>query len=440
VGIPLTPYGVTLLSLGNGAPEIFEGIAAVRQGKALLAIVTLFGSCMFESSIITAGILLGGGKMRINQYKFLRDAGICLVGLMVVLSYGLAGEVCLYTGILLPIVYVIYVCIVIYSERKWEDPFALTASLDFSRSSQGVKSKLNERFNLDVNLEAVNALEVVKYQLATPESEEEMQEEKNCRYYCIKGLEYAIFPLYLIRRVTIPLYGECTWNRYFATATPFCGLLFTLYAIGRKLHSEFDVMLGALPLWGLVMILGAVGSVAVWFTTTYKELPRYHFVSSRQVFTIYAFIQSILWIGTISDNVMSMLEIIGNLMGVPTELLAVSLLTWGNGSGDFMSNYSIAKLGLSQTAITACFSGPSFDMLMGMGACFTYAALFSPLSFPMFTQSIILVSWIFFFISTSLAMLFVCLRRGKLDRLNAYYHLGFYSLYMVILFAAVLAI
>lgn len=134
-----------------------------------------------------------------------------------------------------------------------------------------------------------------------------------------------------------------------------------------------------------------------------------------------------------------MLEIIGNLIGVPTELLACTLLTWGNGSGDFMSNYSIAKLGLSQTAITACFSGPSFDMLMGMGACLTYAALFSSFSFPMFTQNIILVSWIFFFISTSLAMLFVGLRKGKLDRWNAYYHLGFYSLYVVMLIIAVFA-
>jgi sodium/potassium/calcium exchanger 6 len=130
-----------------------------------------------------------------------------------------------------------------------------------------------------------------------------------------------------------------------------------------------------------------------------------------------------------------MLEIIGNWMGVPTELLAVTLLPWGNGSGDFMSNYSIAKLGLSQTAITACFSGPSFNILMGMGACFTYASLFSPFSFPMFSQTIILVSWIFFFISTSLAMLFVGLRRGRLDRLNAYYHLGFYSLYVVLIIA-----
>jgi sodium/potassium/calcium exchanger 6 len=431
VGIPLTPYGVTLLSLGNGAPEIFEGVAAVRQGKMLLAIVTLFASCMFESSIITAGILLGGGKMRINHYKFLRDAGFCLVGLMFVLSYGLAGEVRVYTGILLPFVYVFYVCIVLYTERRWEDPFASTASLNLGKHSQGASS--NEIFSLDASSQDVP--EETNKETPTVETEGDNEEEENWRYYCMKGLEYATFPLYLIRRVTVPLYEEGTWNRYYATTTPFCGLLFSLYAIGRKFQSEFDVMMGTFPLWALVMILGVMGSVAVWFTTTYKELPCYHFVGSRQVLTLCAFVQSILWIGTISDNVVTMLEIIGNWMGVPTELLAVTLLPWGNGSGDFMSNYSIAKLGLSQTAITACFSGPSFNILMGMGACFTYASLFSPFSFPMFSQTIILVSWIFFFISTSLAMLFVGLRRGRLDRLNAYYHLGFYSLYVVLIIA-----
>lgn len=237
--IPLTPHGVTLLSLGNGAPEIFEGIAAVRQGKVLLAIVTLFGSCMFESSIITAGILLGGGKLRINQYKFFRDAGICLVGLFVVLSYGLAGEIWVYTGLLLPIVYAIYVAIVLYSETRWKDPFAMTASLDFSKSNLKLSGKLTEKLKEDTNPDELALVEgdagPDKFEVEEAGAEEpEGEEEKNCKYYFKKGLEYAMYPLFIIRRVTIPLYEESTWNRYYAAATPFCGLLFTLYGIGRK--------------------------------------------------------------------------------------------------------------------------------------------------------------------------------------------------------------
>mmetsp|Transcript_3406 Transcript_3406/g.7062 ORF Transcript_3406/g.7062 Transcript_3406/m.7062 type:complete len:397 (+) Transcript_3406:313-1503(+) len=396
---------------------------------------------MFESSIITSGILLGGGRIRINQYKFFRDAGICIVGNFIVLSYGLSGQVWVYTGILLPIVYCIYVAIVLYSEIRWKDPFALNASLDFSKSNLKLSSnKLSEKLSPNINhnasdIEIVgtegNQMEAIPSTGGeTAQLNAEPEEPKNAKYYFLKGLEIVMFPIYLIRRVTIPLYEECTWNRYYATATPFCGLLFTLYGIGL-----FDVMLGPLPLWGLVMIIGAIGSVVVWFTTTYKELPKYNFA-----FTIYAFIQSILWIGAISDNVVTMLEIIGNLIGVPTELLACTLLTWGNGTGDFMSNYSIAKLGLSQTAITACFSGPSFDMLMGMGACFTYAALLSPFTFPMFGQKIILTSWCFFLVSTTIAMLLVGFRKGKLDKLNAYYHLGFYSFYVIMLIVVVFAI
>lgn len=229
---PLTPHGVTLLSLGNGAPEIFEGLAAVRQGKVMLAIVTLFGSCMFESSVITAGILLGGGRLTINAYKFFRDAGICLVGLIVVLSYGLAGEVWVYTGVLLPIVYCIYVAIVLYSETRWKDPFAMTASLDFSKSNMKLPDNLTQPLN--INSDDIDIVEAQDRPENVPPESQREGEVKNCKYYCVKALEIALFPLYLIRRVTIPLYEEATWNRYYASLTPLCGFMFTLYGTERK--------------------------------------------------------------------------------------------------------------------------------------------------------------------------------------------------------------
>lgn len=101
-----------------------------------------------------------------------------------------------------------------------------------------------------------------------------------------------------------------------------------------------------------------------------------------------------------------------------------------------MTNYSISKLGLSQTAITACFSGPSFDILLGMGSCFIFAAMVSPYAFPLFTHKIIFVSWCFFLANSSIAILLVVLRRGELNKFNAYFHIAIYVLYVVMLVVA----
>lgn len=197
----------------------------MRQGKILLAVVTLFGSCMFESSIITSGILLGGGRLRINEFKFLRDAGICIVGLFVLLAYGVVGKISLYTGSLLPIIYVAYVLLVLYSESRWKDPFVIGATDVLNKPQDGVNpDSLPSSF-----------LEVSE---GEPKSSGINGADNEPKYYksCFKFfLKCVAVPLDLMRKLTIPLYEEKNWNRYYASLTPFFGFPFTLYAIERDL-------------------------------------------------------------------------------------------------------------------------------------------------------------------------------------------------------------
>jgi sodium/potassium/calcium exchanger 6 len=43
------------------------------------------------------------------------------------------------------------------------------------------------------------------------------------------------------------------------------------------------------------------------------------------------------------------------------------VLAWGNSSGDMMANITIAKKGFAEMAITGCYAGPLFNLLMGLG-------------------------------------------------------------------------
>ena len=48
-------------------------------------------------------------------------------------------------------------------------------------------------------------------------------------------------------------------------------------------------------------------------------------------------------------------------------MLGLTLLAWGNSAGDLMTGLGLARRGLGNVAMTACFAGPSFNLLIGLG-------------------------------------------------------------------------
>ena len=51
--------------------------------------------------------------------------------------------------------------------------------------------------------------------------------------------------------------------------------------------------------------------------------------------------------------------------------MGITILAWGNSMGDLSANMTMAKKGLANMAITACFAGPVFNILIGLGGGFT---------------------------------------------------------------------
>lgn len=48
----------------------------------------------------------------------------------------------------------------------------------------------------------------------------------------------------------------------------------------------------------------------------------------------------------------------------------MTVLAWGNSMGDMAANVSMARRGLSNMAMTACYAGPLFNLLVGLGLGF----------------------------------------------------------------------
>ncbi|KAJ1820080.1 hypothetical protein LPJ60_003412, partial [Coemansia sp. RSA 2675] len=96
--LPESLAGVTLLALGNGAPDLFSTFSAVRAGSGALALGQLIGSASFIVSVVVGATTLVVPVYKVSQLSYLRElcffvATIGMVAVIVLserLSRGLA--------------------------------------------------------------------------------------------------------------------------------------------------------------------------------------------------------------------------------------------------------------------------------------------------------------------------------------------------------------
>ena len=51
------------------------------------------------------------------------------------------------------------------------------------------------------------------------------------------------------------------------------------------------------------------------------------------------------------------------------QVLGLTVLAWGNSIGDFSTNMAMARKGLANMALTACYAGPVFNLLVRLTPC-----------------------------------------------------------------------
>ena len=84
------------------------------------------------------------------------------------------------------------------------------------------------------------------------------------------------------------------------------------------------------------------------------------------------FLVSVMWIMTIVDEVVSILQTVGLIAGISDAILGLTVFAVGNSLGDLVANVTIARLGHPVMAISACFAGPLLNLLLGIGISGTF--------------------------------------------------------------------
>lgn len=83
--------------------------------------------------------------------------------------------------------------------------------------------------------------------------------------------------------------------------------------------------------------------------------------------TLIGFVASASWLDLIADKLVDLLTFFGIMLHIPSTIMGLTVLAWGNASQDLIANMTVAKKGLSAMAITASFAGPVFNILIGLG-------------------------------------------------------------------------
>ena len=83
--------------------------------------------------------------------------------------------------------------------------------------------------------------------------------------------------------------------------------------------------------------------------------------------TIVGFAVSACYLDYIGDKLVILLTFFGVVLQIPSSIMGITILAWGNASQNFIANITMARKDLSRMAITGSFAGPVFNILIGLG-------------------------------------------------------------------------
>ncbi|KAI8836661.1 Sodium/calcium exchanger protein-domain-containing protein [Chytriomyces cf. hyalinus JEL632] len=117
-------------------------------------------------------------------------------------------------------------------------------------------------------------------------------------------------------------------------------------------------------IWVSSCALGSLFAFTSFITSKNLSMPtmmRYHMLC------LFGFIISILWVYTIANEVVGLLNTLGIILHIDEVILGLTIFAIGNCTGDLMTNLSIARMGYPKMALGACFGSPMMNFLLGLG-------------------------------------------------------------------------
>lgn len=178
-----------------------------------------------------------------------------------------------------------------------------------------------------------------------------------------KFLLAAELPFTVMRKSTVSIPCE----GYYCRALVALSLVLSPIWLGIYFYVFFDKFL----LWECLVLCGLM-MIAALFIMRYAPGGdgNMNLLIAGPI-ALYGFVVAATWIDAIADRLVGLLNFLGVVCHIPGPIMGLTILAWGNSMADLAANVTMAKKGLANMAATACWAGPTFNILIGLAAGFT---------------------------------------------------------------------
>lgn len=390
--------GLTLLALGNGAPDVSSVIAGVVGSNSFpIAIGELFGSGIFIVTVIVAFVTFFAKHVVMDGHAFFRDILFYLVAMISVFFITWDCKITLVESILFLVYYVIYVAFALTVHYcGWRK--SSEKSINTDENSPLLENDREEKHNEQHDVDDMSDSDEETYFTFTSWFKWFKSKSILYKIYIVIST-ILLFPAY----ISIP---GVKWNRYQATTVP----IFAMPVI-FIITDQIGKTVNGFPIVIIAMICMTIPSAIIFFTTEWERPPVY-----KHLFLVLSFLLSVLWIYMVAEELVALLQSMGIIFSISPVIMGATVLAWGNSVPDLVSNILVTRKGHPRMALGACYGGPLFNLLVGLGLALTFKNIQNfPTAFAVAPDHLIFATagFLFFALYVSLVLGFV--RKYKLS-------------------------
>ncbi|WWC72436.1 uncharacterized protein I206_106398 [Kwoniella pini CBS 10737] len=152
------------------------------------------------------------------------------------------------------------------------------------------------------------------------------------------------------------------FNRWLTAVQCVLGPTFCIFIVFNDQSYFYWVLLGS-------VIVGLLAAIATLYLATDGSSYTW-----RLVRCFCGFICSMVWIAAIADEVVNVLDTVGEILGLSDAIIGLTIFAVGNSLADLVANVTVAQFAPAM-AYAACFGGPMLNLLLGVGGSGTYQIL-----------------------------------------------------------------
>ena len=244
-----------------------------------------------------------------------------------------------------------------------------------------------------------------------------------------KFILFCELPFTVGRKITVPIPCDGYYNRaLIALSVIISPFWFAYYLTTHDINLlARDSIIYFFALWTLVLFVGA---------SILRYAPGgdgYMAMAVATPIAFYGFVIAATWIDFIADHLVGVLDFVGIVFRIPGSIMGLTVLAWGNSMADLSANVAMARKGLANMAMTACFAGPVFNTLVGLGLGFSTLAAQTDKPYIAVELSTPIKTGFIFITVNCAAILFtgIVIGKSRIQRGYGYFAVGLYAIYII---------